>query len=135
MKVAVVGGGPAGLFLSILLKRADPAHEIDVLERNAPDDTFGFGVVFSQETLDNIAHADPESIRRIEERFRYWTAIDMHFRGRSMRSDGHAFAALARVELLRILAERAAELGVRLHYRHEIHALAELAGYDVVVAA
>jgi anthraniloyl-CoA monooxygenase len=135
MRVAVVGGGPGGLFLAILLRRADPTTEVDVFERNAPDDTFGFGVVFSQETLENITAADPESIRRIEARFRSWSAIDMTFRGRTMRSDGHAFAALARIELLRVLAERAAEVGARLHHRHPIGSLTELTGYDVVVAA
>ncbi len=136
MRVACVGGGPAGLFTAILLRRADPSTVVDVYERNAPDDTFGFGVVFSQETLENVEAADPESFARIAARFRHWSAIDIDFRGYRTRSDGHAFAAVARKELLGILTARAAELGVGLHFRHEVESIDQLvADYAVVVAA
>jgi anthraniloyl-CoA monooxygenase len=124
------------LFTAILLKRADPSVDVTVYERNAADDTFGFGVVFSQETLDHIEAADPESFARIAARFRNWSAIDIDYRGFRTRSDGHAFAALARKELLGILSRRADELGVDLRFCCDVGAGAELRGqYDVVVAA
>ncbi len=144
MKVGVVGGGPAGLFLGILLRSRDPSYDVTVYERNAADDTFGFGVVFSEETLENIEAADAETLRRIEQRFRSWSVIECRLRignehtglqDRTMRSGGHAFAALARVDLLRILTERALELGVRLQHRRDVPSLAELSGCDLVVAA
>lgn len=137
MRVACVGAGPGGLFLAILLKQADPRHEVTVVERNAPDDTFGFGVVFSEETLQNIEAADPQSLGEIARSFRHWTAIDLRFRGQEMRSDGHAFAALARTRLLGILTDRARALGVDVRIRTEIDIAAELprlrAEYDLVV--
>ncbi|MBP2365620.1 bifunctional salicylyl-CoA 5-hydroxylase/oxidoreductase [Pseudonocardia parietis] len=135
-KIASVGGGPGGLFSAILLKKTDPAREVTVYERNAADDTFGFGVVFSQETLDNIEHADPESLGRIAAEFRHWSAIDVDAFGTWERSDGHAFAALERKRLLAILGERATELGVDLRYSTAAPPLAELRrGQDLVIAA
>ncbi|MDX6312167.1 MAG: anthraniloyl-CoA monooxygenase, partial [Streptomyces sp.] len=136
MKIACLGGGPGGLFSTILLKARNPEHEITVYERNGAEDTFGFGVVFSQETLDNIETADPETFKLIEERFRIWSAIDVDYLGHRERSDGHAFSALARKDLLGILGRRATELGVRINYRTEAPALTELqASHDVVIAA
>ncbi|WP_432563466.1 bifunctional salicylyl-CoA 5-hydroxylase/oxidoreductase [Kineococcus sp. SYSU DK003] len=135
LRVACRGGGPAGLFSAILLKLADPAHEVTVYERNAVDDTFGFGVVFSEETLGNLRAADPVSIARIEAEFRHWSAIDVDFLGSVERSDGHAFAALARKRLLQILTERALELGVDVRHSTPSPDLAELrASHDLVIA-
>ncbi|WP_291054677.1 bifunctional salicylyl-CoA 5-hydroxylase/oxidoreductase [Herbiconiux sp.] len=136
MKIACIGGGPGGLYSAILLKLADPAHEVTVYERNAVDETFGFGVVFSEETLDGLRLADPVSFERIEKLWRKWSAMDVDFRGFTERSDGHAFAALARKDLLMVLAERAAELGVTM--RHDTVApLAEdlRETHDLVIAS
>ena len=136
MRFAFIGGGPGALYSAILLKLADPGHEVVVYERNAIDDTFGFGVVFSQETLDNLADADPVSFERIELLWRKWSAIDVDFKGFRERSDGHAFAALSRKQLLLILAERAAELGVWLHHLEPAPPLERLrAEFDLVVGA
>ncbi|WP_433803344.1 bifunctional salicylyl-CoA 5-hydroxylase/oxidoreductase [Actinomycetospora sp. CA-084318] len=136
MKIASIGGGPGGLFTAILAKKADPGREIVVFERNAADDTFGFGVVFSEETLQNIADADPTSIERIQAEFRHWSAIDTDFLGTVERSDGHAFAALERKRLLQILGERALELGVDVRYSTEAPTLDEVRrDFDVVLAA
>ena len=135
MRVACLGGGPGGLFLAILLKQADPSTQVTVFERNTPSDTFGFGVVFSEETLANIASADPESVEAITRRFRQWSAIDLRWRDRTMRSDGHAFAALARTSLLGILTDRARALGVDLRDRTEVTDHDALRrSYDLVVA-
>ena len=135
-KIASIGGGPGGLFTAILAKKSHPEREVVVYERNAADDTFGFGVVFSEETLQSIADADPESIDRIEAEFRHWSAIDTDFLGTVERSDGHALAALERTRLLQILGERAVELGVDVRYRTEAPPLDELrAANDVVLAA
>src|SRR3954453_23123527 len=122
MRIAIAGGGPGGLYLSILLKRLDPAHEVVLHERNAPDDTFGFGVVFSDETLAAFEAADPDSYDAITRRFVRWSDIDVHYRGEVVTSGGHGFSALARVELLGILQRRAAELGVELHFNSEVSA-------------
>src|SRR3954466_4367706 len=131
MRIAIAGGGPGGLYLSILLKRLDPAHDVVVHERNAPDDTFGFGVVFSDETLAAFEAADPETYGEITRRFVRWSEIDVHYRGEVITSGGHGFSALGRKQLLNILQTRAAELGVELHFRSEV---SELDG-DLVVAA
>src|SRR6185436_5658597 len=100
MRTAIVGGGPGGLYLSILLKKLDPTHEVIVYERNAPDDTFGFGVVFSDETLAAFEAADRETYDEITRRFARWAEIDVHYRGEVVTSGGHGFSALARVDLL-----------------------------------
>jgi anthraniloyl-CoA monooxygenase len=131
MRIAIVGGGPAGLELSILLKRIDPAHEVQVFERNAPDDTFGFGVVFSDETLEAIEAADPPTFAEIAQRFARWSEIDVHYRGEVVTSGGHGFSALGRRDLLNILQRRAAGLGVDLRFRTEV----EDVEADLVVAA
>ena len=133
MKVSVIGGGPAGLYFSILMKKADPAHDVTVHERNAPDNTFGWGVVFSEQTLGNFAAADPESYSAIEDHFARWDDIDIHFRGTTTTSGGHGFVGIARQTLLDILRRRAESLGVRLCYRSEVTE-ADVPG-DVIVAA
>src|ERR1700716_1312297 len=132
MRIAIAGGGPGGLYLSILLKRLDPSHEVVVYERNAPDDTFGFGVVFSDETLTAFEAADPESYREITRNFVRWSEIDVHHRGEVITSGGHGFSALGRKHLLHILQSRAAALGVDLRFHHE---LSEAPDGDLVVAA
>ncbi|GAA2964683.1 bifunctional salicylyl-CoA 5-hydroxylase/oxidoreductase [Streptomyces enissocaesilis] len=136
LRVAVVGGGPGGLYAAALLKRLGPAREVTVWERGAPDDTFGFGVVLSDETLGGIAHADPVVHRALQEEFVRWDGIDIVHRGRTLTSGGHGFAALGRRRLLEILHERCRCLGVVLRVREEAPPAAELsAAYDLVVAA
>ncbi|MFG1638837.1 bifunctional salicylyl-CoA 5-hydroxylase/oxidoreductase [Amycolatopsis sp. NPDC049252] len=133
MRIAVIGGGPAGLYFAALTKQLGPGHEITVWERNAPDDTFGFGVVFSDETLGGIEHADATVHDAMSAEFARWDDIDVHYRGTVTTSGGHGFAAMSRKRLLGILQNRCAELGVELRFREE--APADLSGYDLVIAA
>jgi anthraniloyl-CoA monooxygenase len=133
VRIAVIGGGPAGLYFAALAKQLGPGHEITVWERNAPDDTFGFGVVFSDETLGGIEHADAAVHEAMKAEFARWDDIDVHYRGTVTTSGGHGFAAMSRKRLLGILQSRCAELGVGLHFREE--APTALEGYDLVVAA
>ncbi|MFJ8977990.1 bifunctional salicylyl-CoA 5-hydroxylase/oxidoreductase [Streptomyces sp. NPDC102282] len=135
-RIAVIGGGPGGLYAAALLKRLRPGREITVWERNAPDDTFGFGVVLSDETLGGIEHADPVVYRALSDAFVRWDTIDVVHRGVTRTSGGHGFAALGRRTLLRILHERCASLGVGLRFGTEAPPAAELAaGHDLVIAA
>jgi anthraniloyl-CoA monooxygenase len=135
VRVTILGAGPAGLYLAILLKRADPAHEVTVVERNPPGATFGFGVVFSEETLGRLRDADEPSYDEITETFATWTTIDVHFGGELIRSRGHGFSAIRRTALLGILQRRARELGAELRFEQEITALDELPDADLVVGA
>ncbi|HSJ15851.1 MAG TPA: bifunctional salicylyl-CoA 5-hydroxylase/oxidoreductase, partial [Longimicrobiales bacterium] len=140
MHIVTIGGGPAGLYLSLLMKQADPSHEVVVLERNRADDTFGWGVVFSDQTLANLRAADAPTCDAIERNFAHWDDIDVHVPGRTITSSGHGFSGIARRRLLEILQHRACELGVRLRFQQEVTALADLARHglaeaDVIVAA
>src|SRR4030095_6633977 len=140
MKVAVVGGGPAGLYFSLLLKQARPDSDITVLERNRPNDTFGWGVVFSDQTMENFRAADPATFERITASFAHWDDIDVHVRGRVITSGGHGFAGIARRKLLNILQDRCAELDGDVRFETEWTSDADLAGLglddaDVIVAA
>ncbi len=135
-RIAIVGGGTGGLYAAALLKRLDPAREITVWERNAPDDTFGFGVVLSDETLGGIEHADPLVYEALQKDFVRWDDIDIVHRGQQHTSGGHGFAALGRRRLLQILHERCRTLGVELRFRSEAPHPDELArSHDLVVAA
>ena len=135
MRISVLGGGPAGLYVSLLAKKADPAHRITLVERNAPDATYGWGVVFSEETLGALRDADRATFDEIVESFATWTAIDVKYRGRTIRSRGHAFSAIARVRLLRILQDRCRALGVELRFGQEVSDASELPDADLIVAA
>ncbi|HEU5155928.1 MAG TPA: bifunctional salicylyl-CoA 5-hydroxylase/oxidoreductase [Streptosporangiaceae bacterium] len=136
MRIACVGGGPGGLYFGILMKQLGPHHEITVWERNAPADTFGFGVVFSDETLGGIEHADPAVHAAMTAEFARWDDIDIHYRGEIITSGGHGFAAMSRRRLLQILRERCDDLGVVVHSRTEAPPVAELArDHDLVIAA
>ncbi|WP_448628617.1 bifunctional salicylyl-CoA 5-hydroxylase/oxidoreductase [Geodermatophilus sp. URMC 64] len=136
MRIAVIGGGPGGLYFAALTKALRPGTEVDVWERNAPDDTFGFGVVLSDETLGGIEHADPVVFARMAERFARWDDVDVHFRGTVTTIGGQGFAAMSRKVLLQLLQERCAELGVRVTFRAEAPDVDSLARtYDLVVAA
>lgn len=135
-RVAVVGGGPGGLYAAVLLKRLDPAREITVWERTDPDDTFGFGVVLSDETLGGIEHADPAVHAALRRHFVRWDDIDIVHRGTRQTSTGHGFAALGRRRLLRLLHERCHDLGVDLRADTEAPPPDELAAaHDLVIAA
>ena len=134
MKIAVIGGGPAGLYFAILMKKQDPGHAITVYERNRPDDTFGFGVVFSDATLDNFEAYDKPSYDRITREFAYWDDIDIHFKGESFRIGGNGFCGCSRRTLLLILQERARELGIALVFESEIDDESALDADLVVIA-
>jgi len=135
VKIVSIGGGPAGLYFAILMKKADPAHDVVVLERNRPDDTFGFGVVFSDATLDNFEEADPETHAAITRAFAHWDDIDIHYQGQVLTSTGHGFSGLSRQRLLDILQARAAELGVVLRFSAEVDRASAWEGADLVLAA
>lgn len=140
MKVAIVGGGPAGLYLASLLKLTDARHQVTLLERNAPDSTFGWGVVFSDQTLENFKAADLSSYQQITANFAHWDDIDVHVKGRTITSGGHGFSGIARKKLLSILQDRATELGVDVRYNTEVDSIAALTnlglgGADLIVAA
>ena len=136
MRIACLGGGPAGLYFAISMKLRDPAHHIDLFERNRPDDTFGWGVVFSDQTVENLMANDPVSGVVVQSEFAHWDDIDVHIHGQTIRSSGHGFIGIGRRRLLNILQERARELGANLHFEHEASAdLADWAGYDLVIAA
>ena len=140
MRVAVIGGGPAGLYFSLLLKKSRPDAALTVFERNRPDDTFGWGVVFSDQTMENFRAADADTHNEVTSSFAHWDDIDVHVRGRVITSDGHGFAGIARKRLLNILQARCAALGVAVQYETELRDDRDLAGHgladaDVIVAA
>ena len=140
MKVAVIGGGPAGLYTALLLRKADPSHEIAVFERNRADDTFGWGVVFSDQTLENFRAADEHTFRAITDNFAHWDDIDVFVHDRRITSGGHGFSGIARKKLLQILQERSASLGVDIRFCTDIRDDADLDSFgfgdaDLVVAA
>jgi len=135
VKIVSIGGGPAGLYAAILMKQADPMHDITVVERNRPDDTFGFGVVFSDATLENFAEADRASHDAIVGAFAHWDDIDVHYQGQVLTSTGHGFSGLSRQRLLDILLARCRELGVRLQFSTEVTDLTPWRDADLMLAA
>jgi anthraniloyl-CoA monooxygenase len=140
VRIAIIGGGPAGLYLATLLGKADAGHDITVVERNRADDTFGWGVVFSNQTLENLRRADRESFAEITRNFAHWDDIDIHYRGRTITSGGHGFAGLSRKKLLNILQARARAVGVKLRFQVEVGERSDLTREgimmpDLVVAA
>src|SRR5262249_50048201 len=120
MRIVCIGGGPAGLYFALLMKRQNPAHEISVIERNRPHDHFGGGVVFSDQTLGNLQAADPQSAQQILDAFNHWDDVDVFFKGRRIRSGGHGFCGIGRKRLLNILQTRCAVLGVNLVFQTDI---------------
>ncbi|MGA8016751.1 MAG: FAD-dependent monooxygenase [Candidatus Dormiibacterota bacterium] len=136
MKVSILGAGPAGLYLAILLRRASSEHQVTVVERNPPDATFGWGVVFSEETLGALREADPITHSEITDTFARWDRIDISYRGRRLNSPGHSFSAISRKRLLAILQRRCAELGATLRFGVEVTDLDQLRdGEDLLVGA
>jgi anthraniloyl-CoA monooxygenase len=135
VRIVCVGGGPGGLYLAALLKRANPGHDITVIERNRPYDTFGWGVVFSDQTLGNLRVADPQTHGEILDAFFRWDDIDVHFRGRTITSGGHGFCGIGRKRLLNILQRRCEDLGVRLLFETEVTDATALDRYDLIVGS
>jgi anthraniloyl-CoA monooxygenase len=134
-RVVLIGGGPAGLYGGILLRKALPRVKVEIYERNRPDDTFGWGVVFSDQTMSGFRAADPESHDAIIRDFHHWDAIDVHFRGETITSNGHGFCGIGRKRLLNIFQERARSLGVEQHFQAEVDDLTPFADADLIVAA
>jgi anthraniloyl-CoA monooxygenase len=136
MKINVIGGGPAGLYFAILMKRADASHQIKIYERNGPDDTFGWGVVFSGKTLANLRAADEESHADITREFAAWDNVDVVHKDLKVSIHGNSFSGIARLQLLKILQRRAEQLGVEIEFRTEIHDVESLRNdCDLLVAA
>lgn len=138
MNIVCIGGGPAGLYFSLLMKKQNPAHQITVVERNRPYDTFGWGVVFSDQTLGNLMNADEATARSILQSFNHWDDIDIHFKGEKVTSGGHGFCGIGRKRLLNILQQRCEELGVRLVFETEVADDQEIAAAyqaDLVIAS
>jgi anthraniloyl-CoA monooxygenase len=136
MRIACIGGGPAGLYFAISMKLRNPEHRIELFERNRADSTFGWGVVFSDQTVENLMANDPVSGATIRDEFAHWDDIDVHIQGTCIRSSGHGFIGIGRKRLLQILQDRARDLGVILHFEREASPLLEdWEGYDLVIAA
>jgi anthraniloyl-CoA monooxygenase len=135
MKIVCIGGGPAGLYFGLLMKKLDPRHEVVVVERNRPYDTFGWGVVFSDATMDNMRRWDAETAEAIEQAFNHWDDIELHFKGRVIRSGGHGFVGIGRKKLLNILQARCEALGVTLVFEREADSDREFPDADLIVAS
>jgi anthraniloyl-CoA monooxygenase len=135
MKIAILGGGPAGLYSGLLIKKANPSHDITVYERNPANVTYGWGVVFSDRTLASFQRADYKSYEQITNQFVIWNDIDVFYRGETIRCGGHVIAGIARTALLHILQQRCKELDIRLRFSQEINDLAFLDAFDLVIAA
>ena len=136
MRIVCLGGGPAGLYFAILMKKSNPECSITVIERNPVDSTFGWGIVFSDETMAGFRESDPELFAEIERNFHHWDNVDVFFKGRMLRSDGHGFAGMGRLKLIQILQARARELGIVLELGSEIEGPEQyLDKYDLVVGA
>ncbi len=135
MNIVILGGGPAGLYAGLLIKKANPAHEVTLIERNPADVTYGWGVVFSDRTLASFQMADYKTYQQITSNFVIWDAIDVRYRGETIRCGGHVIAAISRKSLLEILQKRCAELGVTLRFNTEINDLSKLPKHDLLIAA
>lgn len=136
MKINIIGGGPAGLYFALLMKKQNPADEITVMERNAPDDTFGWGVVFSDKTLSYLKENDEQSYTQITDSFEMWDNVDVVHRGQKITIRGNRFSGIARIKLLQILQQRCQKLGVDLRFRTEVSDVNELAANcDLLVGA
>ncbi len=134
MRITCVGGGPAGLYFSLLMKQQDPAHQVTLIERNAVSDTFGWGVVLSDQMLWALHRADPKTAERINASFNHWDDIEVHFQGRSVRSSGHGFCGIGRMRLLNILQERCRELDVDLRFCTDSTSVEDIDA-DLIIAA
>ncbi len=135
MKIACIGGGPAGLYFAISMKLRNSGHDVTVIERNKPDDTFGWGVVFSDQTMENLRANDPKSAEAINDGFAHWDDIDVHFKGETITSSGHGFCGIGRMKMLGILQDRAKELGVKLGFNQEIDDVKDFKDADLIVAS
>ncbi len=135
MKIVILGAGPAGLYCGLLIKKAHPAYDITIIERNPADVTYGWGVVFSDRTLASFQRADYKTYEQITNHFVIWDAIDTYYRGERIRCGGHVIASISRKQLLHILQNRCRELGIELKFGCEVHNLSELEPYDLLIAA
>jgi anthraniloyl-CoA monooxygenase len=134
MRIVCIGGGPGGLYFAILMKKADPRHQIRVVERNRPEDTFGFGVVFSDATMAGIAEADSEAYRQIARHLVHWDDIEVHYRGERITSTGHGFSGMSRHTLLSVLQQQACAAGVEVIFEREVTSLDPFLDADLIVA-
>jgi anthraniloyl-CoA monooxygenase len=135
MKIVCIGGGPAGLYFGLLMKMRDPRHDVTVVERNKPYDTFGWGVVFSDQTMENMRREDPASAAEIADAFNHWDDIELEFKGERIRSGGHGFVGIGRKKLLNILQARCERLGVRLVFETEAGSDLDFPDADLIVAS
>ena len=132
MKIICIGGGPAGLYFALLMKQHNPQHDITVVERNKPYDTFGWGVVFSDATMDNMRQWDPHTAAEIQQAFNHWDDIELHFKGEVIRSGGHGFVGIGRKKLLNILQARCEQLGVKLVFETDVDSDLDYPDADLV---
>mgnify|MGYP000452710793 CR=1 FL=1 len=135
MKIVCIGGGPAGLYFALLMKKLGPQHDITVVERNKPYDTFGWGVVFSDQTLDNMRQWDPDTAAEVQQAFNHWDDIELHFKDRVIRSGGHGFVGIGRKKLLNILQARCEQLGVKLVFEQDADSDLDYKDADLVIAS
>ncbi|EXL10338.1 bifunctional salicylyl-CoA 5-hydroxylase/oxidoreductase [Aquamicrobium defluvii] len=135
MRIVCIGGGPAGLYFALLMKKQNPAHHVTVVERNRPFDTFGWGVVFSDATMQSMREWDPQTAATIEDAFNHWDDIELVFKGRKIRTTGHGFVGIGRKKMLNILQERCLELGVELVFEQDVQSDEEFADADLIIAS